>query len=184
MPRDGYSKLFERMLRHPNIKVSAEHRLPGDRVGHSVCGDDLHGADRRVLRLQVREAALPLAGVSVRNIRPPGVSTCRRRELPKRERYTRCTEFKYLTGQEHPRTTRRLRVSNGHRRSRTIPLPRPENAAIYRQYQALAERSEGVHFCGRLASYRYYNMDQVVAQALTLSARLLRGENSLAAQSA
>ena len=64
------------------------------------------------------------------------------------------------------------------------PVPRPENAAIYRQYQSLAERTQGVHFCGRLASYRYYHMDQVVAQALALSGRILRGETSLAVQSA
>jgi UDP-galactopyranose mutase len=102
---------------------------------------------------------------------------------PNENAYTRCTEFKYLTGQEHPRTTvvYEYPTATG---DPYYPVPRPENAAIYRQYQALAERSEGVHFCGRLASYRYYNMDQVVAQALTLSARLLRGENSLAAQSA
>ena len=43
---------------------------------------------------------------------------------------------------------------------------------MYRQYQALAERTPDVHFCGRLATYKYYNMDQVVAQALTLYKKL------------
>jgi UDP-galactopyranose mutase len=47
---------------------------------------------------------------------------------------------------------------------------------MYRQYQALAERTPGVHFCGRLATYRYYNMDQVVAQALTLYSRVINDQ--------
>ena len=51
-------------------------------------------------------------------------------------------------------------------------MPRPENAELYKQYQALAEATPGVHFVGRLATYQYYNMDQVVAQALTLFARI------------
>ena len=58
-------------------------------------------------------------------------------------------------------------------------MPRPENAAIYKQYEALAAHTPGVHFAGRLATYKYYNMDQVVAQALTLCAKLsgaTRGE--------
>ena len=51
-------------------------------------------------------------------------------------------------------------------------MPRPENAALYRQYQELAEATPGVAFLGRLGTYKYYNMDQVVAQALTLYARM------------
>jgi hypothetical protein len=47
-------------------------------------------------------------------------------------------------------------------------VPRPENAEIYRKYKALADATPNVHFVGRLATYKYYNMDQVVAQALTL----------------
>ena len=71
-----------------------------------------------------------------------------------------------------PEDQRRLRVSAGGGRSRTIPIPRPENAALYKQYQALADATPGVHFVGRLATYKYYNMDQVVAQALTTFAKI------------
>ena len=53
------------------------------------------------------------------------------------------------------------------------PIPRPETRAQYERYRALADATDGVHFVGRLATYRYYNMDQVVAQALTVSARLV-----------
>jgi UDP-galactopyranose mutase len=51
-------------------------------------------------------------------------------------------------------------------------VPRPENAALYKKYEALCEQTLNVHFAGRLATYKYYNMDQVVAQALTLCAKL------------
>jgi UDP-galactopyranose mutase len=51
-------------------------------------------------------------------------------------------------------------------------VPRPENAALYRKYEALAEATQNVTFVGRLATYKYYNMDQVVGQALAAFKRL------------
>ena len=51
-------------------------------------------------------------------------------------------------------------------------MPRPENAALFQRYRRLADQIAGVHFVGRLATYRYYNMDQVVGQALALYAKL------------
>jgi UDP-galactopyranose mutase len=88
--------------------------------------------------------------------------------------YTRVTEFKYLTGQEHRKTAIVYEIPQAEG-DPYYPVPRPENAAIYEQYKALAERSPNVHFVGRLATYKYYNMDQVVAQALALY-RKLTGE--------
>ena len=84
--------------------------------------------------------------------------------------YTRVTEFKHLTGQEHSKTSivYEFPKADG---DEYYPIPRRENAELYRRYQALAEQA-GVHFVGRLATYKYYNMDQVVAQALTLYAKL------------
>jgi UDP-galactopyranose mutase len=84
--------------------------------------------------------------------------------------FTRVTEFKHLTGQEHPKTSIVFEYSCAEG-DPYYPIPRSENALIYRQYQELAEQ-EGIHFVGRLATYKYYNMDQVVAQALTLYAKL------------
>ena len=52
-------------------------------------------------------------------------------------------------------------------------MPRPENAELYQQYKALAEATPSVHFVGRLATYKYYNMDQVVAQALATFERIV-----------
>ena len=68
-----------------------------------------------------------------------------------------------------------LRRSNGH-----LARLDEDYAALYRRYEALAERTPGVTFTGRLGTYRYYNMDQVVAQSLALFARMAQ-ESSVAA---
>jgi UDP-galactopyranose mutase len=85
---------------------------------------------------------------------------------PNEHLYTRCTEFKYLTGQEHQKTSIVYEYPQAEG-DPYYPVPRPENAEIYKKYKALADATPGVSFVGRLATYRYYNMDQVVAQALT-----------------
>src|ERR1043165_7491332 len=89
---------------------------------------------------------------------------------PNEHLYTRVTEFKYLTGQEHEKTSIVYEFPRAEG-DPYYPVPRRENAELYRQYQALAEEA-GIHFVGRLATYKYYNMDQAVAQALTLYARI------------
>ena len=91
---------------------------------------------------------------------------------PNQHEYTRVTEFKQLTGQKHPKST----LVYEYPRSEGdpyYPVPRPENAELYHRYQALGRSTAGVHFAGRLGTYKYYNMDQVVAQALTLAKQLL-----------
>jgi UDP-galactopyranose mutase len=95
---------------------------------------------------------------------------------PNQHLYTRVTEFKYLTGQEHPKTSI---VYEYPRESGDpyYPVPRPENAELYKKYKELADATEGVHFVGRLATYKYYNMDQVVAQALTVYNKLAERSN-------
>jgi UDP-galactopyranose mutase len=79
--------------------------------------------------------------------------------------YTRITEYKHLTGQQHPRTsiTREYPQADG---DPYYPIPRPENQELFKRYEALAKSESGVTFVGRLATYRYYNMDQIVGQAL------------------
>ena len=84
---------------------------------------------------------------------------------PNEHDYTRMTEFKYLTGQKHPKT-RSSTSSRAPKGDPYYPVPRPANAELYRSYKALADATPNVHFVGRLATYRYYNMDQVVGQAL------------------
>jgi UDP-galactopyranose mutase len=81
------------------------------------------------------------------------------------------TEFKHLTGQEHPRTSLVYEYPQADG-DPYYPVPRPENTELYKRYKALADALPTVHFVGRLATYKYYNMDQVVAQALAVYGRL------------
>ena len=86
--------------------------------------------------------------------------------------YTRVTEFKHLTGQLHPKTgvVYEFPRSEG---DPYYPIPKPECTALYNRYKELADVTPGVHFVGRLATYKYYNMDQVVAQALATYDKIL-----------
>jgi UDP-galactopyranose mutase len=85
--------------------------------------------------------------------------------------HTRITEYKYLTGQQHPSTSVTIEYPAAEG-DPYYPIPRPENQALYKRYEALADATPGVTFVGRLATYRYYNMDQVVGQALATFRRL------------
>jgi UDP-galactopyranose mutase len=91
---------------------------------------------------------------------------------PNEHDYTRVTECKHLTGQHHPRTSLVYEYPQAEG-DPYYPVPRPENAEVYKRYKALADATPGVHFVGRLATYKYYNMDQVAAQALALFDRLM-----------
>jgi len=90
---------------------------------------------------------------------------------PQTEDYTRITEYKHLTGQEHPWTsvTYEYPTAEG---DPYYPVPRPESQALYKRYEALADAQPGTWFVGRLATYRYLNMDQVVGQALATFRRI------------
>jgi UDP-galactopyranose mutase len=81
------------------------------------------------------------------------------------------TEFKYLTGQVHKKTGVVYEYPKAEG-DPYYPIPRPENADLYKQYEKLAEARTDVHFVGRLATYKYYNMDQIVAQALTVYGKI------------
>jgi UDP-galactopyranose mutase len=90
---------------------------------------------------------------------------------PNEHAYTRITEFKYLTGQTHRGSSIEYEYPQAEG-DPYYPVPRKENQELYLRYQALAATCPNAHFVGRLATYKYYNMDQVVAQALTLCARI------------
>jgi UDP-galactopyranose mutase len=86
---------------------------------------------------------------------------------PNDQPYTRVTEFKHVTGQVHPKTSLvyEFACDEG---DPYYPVPRPENMETYKKYEQLAKQSTGVWFAGRLATYKYYNMDHVTAQALSV----------------
>jgi UDP-galactopyranose mutase len=174
MPLHGYTRMFERMLDHPNVKVllntdyrEVEHFVPYDRMVYTGPIDEFF--EYRYGKLPYRSLEFRFETVDVPVFQPAPVVN-----FPNEYEYTRVTEFKYLTGQEHPRTTLVYEYPRAEG-DPYYPVPRPENAELYREYKALAEAMPDTVFVGRLATYRYYNMDQVVAQALAVFRRLVEG---------
>ena len=123
-----------------------------------------------------RYGKLPYRSLEFRHVRPCPRSSSRRSArstIPNDHAYTRISEFKHITGQTARQGHRSCTNTRGPRAIPYYPVPRPENAALYKKYEALRRAAtEDVHFVGRLATYKYYNMDQVVGQALAAFKRL------------
>ena len=171
MPLQGFTRMFENMLDHPNISIvlDTDYRdvvraVPHRELVYTGPVDEFF--DHRFGHLPYRSLQFRHETLEVDRLQPVGVIN-----YPNDHEYTRVTEFKHLTGQAHAKTSVVYEypcdVGDPY-----YPIPRPENAAIYKRYEELAAATRGVNFCGRLATYKYYNMDQVVAQALTLCSRL------------
>jgi UDP-galactopyranose mutase len=182
MPLHGYTRMFDAMLAHPNIHVAlgADYRdvkeeIDAREVIYTGPVDEYFAYCYG--RLPYRSIRFELA-THEREVFQPGPVV----NYPNDHAYTRITEFKYLTGQRHPSTTVVYEFPNDEG-DPYYPVPRPENAELYRKYKALADATPGVHFCGRLGTYRYYNMDQCVGQALALFDEL-RGARTRSAKAA
>jgi UDP-galactopyranose mutase len=171
MPKHGYTRMFERMLDHPNIKVllnTSYREIEGSILYDEVIctGPIDEYFDYRFGALPYRSLQFQFETLDTPQAQPVAVVN-----YPNDHCYTRVTEFKYLTGQSHPKTTRVYEYPQAEG-DPYYPIPRPENAALYKKYQELGDATPGVHFVGRLGTYKYYNMDQVVAQALTTFAKI------------
>jgi UDP-galactopyranose mutase len=179
MPLHGYTRMFERMLSHPNIKIliNADYREVRDMIPHRevvFTGPIDEFFDYRFGRLPYRSLEFRFETHNTAVAQEGPVIN-----YPNENAYTRVTEFKYLTGQEHAKTTLVYEYPKSEG-DPYYPIPRPENQILYRKYQTLAMQTEGVHFLGRLGTYKYYNMDQCVAQALAYYRKTLIGEEALA----
>jgi UDP-galactopyranose mutase len=171
MPLHGYTRMFENMLDHPNISIllNTDYR---DVVGHLPHKEMIYSGpvdaffDYRFGKLPYRSLEFKFETHDEEWHQSVGTVN-----YPNDNLYTRITEFKHLTGQRHERTSLVYEYPRAEG-DPYYPVPRAENAALYKQYQALADATKGVHFVGRLATYKYYNMDQVVAQALALHQRI------------
>lgn len=166
MPRHGFTRMFENMLDHKNIHLllQTDYRdivdvIPFDKMIYTGPVDEFF--DCRFGKLPYRSLEFRHETHDLERFQAAAVVN-----YPNEHAFTRITEFKYLTGQTHPKTSIVYEFPQA-AGDPYYPIPRPENAALYGQYQALAKAMPDVHFVGRLATYRYYNMDQVVAQALT-----------------
>jgi UDP-galactopyranose mutase len=177
MPLRGFTRMFENMLAHPNIKImlntdyhEIEGLIPYRQMIYSGPVDEFF--NYRYGKLPYRSLEFKHETLNTPVYQPVAVVN-----YPNDYLYTRVTEFKYLTGQEHPKTSLVYEFPRAEG-DPYYPVPRPENAELYKQYQALAEATPRTYFVGRLATYKYYNMDQVVAQALTVFKKI-SGEKKL-----
>jgi UDP-galactopyranose mutase len=172
MPLLGYTKMFENMLSHPNIKVmlntdykEIEQDIPYQKMIYTGPVD--YYFDYCYGKLPYRSIEFKFQTFDKEVFQPTGTIN-----FPNEHAYTRVTEFKYLSGQQHPKTSVVYEYPQAEG-DPYYPVPRAENAALYRQYQLLTQELNDVYFTGRLATYKYYNMDQVVAQSLTLFKKIM-----------
>lgn len=172
MPLHGFTAMFENMLDHPNITVQtgvdAADVMKDVRVDHTVYTgpiDEYFG--HRFGKLPYRSLHFQHETHDQEVFQPVAVVNYPDEATP----YTRITEYKYLTGQVNPKTSITYEFPRAEG-DPYYPIPREENQRLFKRYEALAIAEANVSFVGRLATYRYYNMDQVVGQALATYRRL------------
>ncbi|WP_440977850.1 UDP-galactopyranose mutase [Sphingomonas pseudosanguinis] len=172
MPAQGFTRMFEAMLSHPNIDLllgvdyaDVRDAYPHDHLVFTGPIDEYFGY--RHGRLPYRSLRFEHRTLNEERHQPVAVVNYPDEAVP----HTRITEYKHLTGQIAPQTsvTYEYPSATG---DPYYPIPRDENQALYKRYEALALAEPHVSFVGRLATYRYYNMDQVVGQALATYRRL------------
>lgn len=178
MPKHGFTRMFENMLDHENITMflGADYRdlrkqLKFQQLIYTGPIDEFFNF--RYGKLPYRSLHFEHKTVDQEWFQKVGVVN-----YPNDFDYTRITEFKHLTGQRHAHTSivYEFPRSEG---DPYYPIPQPANAAVYAKYRELARTAPDVHFVGRLATYRYYNMDQVVGQALTLYKKLVSAKSGI-----
>ena len=176
MPADGYTRMFENMLDQPGITV--ETGVEFEDVRDEAIFDRLIFTGPIDEYFDYRYGKLPYRSLAFRHetldqawFQEVGTVNYPDESTP----YTRISEYKHMTGQTSPRTT----ITYEYPRADGdpyYPVPRPENQALYKKYEALALNAPEVQFVGRLATYRYYNMDQVAGQALATFRRIAQSE--------
>ena len=178
MPADGYTKMFEKMLDHPNIKLmlNTDYKdvvkdLKYDKMIYTGPVDRFF--DNKFGKLPYRSLKFKFETLAKETHQAVGTVN-----YPNEHAFTRITEFKYLTGQQHPKTclVYEYPMAEG---DPYYPIPTPANASLYKKYHQLADSVESVYFTGRLATYKYYNMDQVVAQSLALFKKIIKASPAL-----
>jgi len=174
LPKDGYTAMFQKMLAHPKIetRLNTDYREVRAQVAHrhliftgpvDEYFDHCFGPlPYRSLRFEPETLA--------QEFFQPAVQV----NYPNEHEFTRIVEIKHATGQRLPATTivREYPEDFGPGREPYYPIPAPDTRALYERYAERAALESKVSFVGRLATYRYYNMDQVVGMALAEFERL------------
>lgn len=175
MPLHGYTQLFQNMLSNPNISImlNTDYKdiLSSIRYKSLIFTGPIDSYfDYCYGKLPYRSLEFQFETLETERFQSTGTIN-----YPNEHLYTRITEFKYLTGQKHHKTSIVYEYPKAEG-DPYYPIPRPENAELYKKYQLLAATTPNVYFTGRLGTYKYYNMDQVVAQSLTLFKKLMLAE--------
>jgi UDP-galactopyranose mutase len=176
MPAQGYTKMFERMLASENITVRLSTDLAEIKNeaqwGHMIYTGPIDAYFNHCFgKLPYRSLRFEHQHLNeLEHFQATGTVN-----YPNDHEFTRITEFKYLTGQNHSGTSivREFPQAEG---EPYYPVPRAENEALFKRYKALADQETNVSFVGRLAQYRYYNMDQVVGAALACVEAMREGQ--------
>jgi UDP-galactopyranose mutase len=174
MPADGYTAMFGKILENPLIEVrtGVDFRELKDHwqdiADHLIyTGPIDEYFDHRFGKLPYRSLKFDHKTLEQERFQPTGTVNYPSPDVP----YTRISEYKHLTGQDAPVTTVTYEYPSAEG-DPYYPIPRAENQALFKRYEALGDATEGVTFVGRLATYRYYNMDQIVGQALATFKKL------------
>jgi len=175
MPRNGFTRMFARMLRHRRIRVLLDCRFEDVRElirprRATVYTGPIDGYFGNCF------GSLPYRSLEFDFVphRQEYVQPCVQINYPNEHSYTRSVEIKHVTEQEHPETVISYETP-GSAGEPFYPIPKAENKALYAKYRELAERERAersVYFCGRLAQYRYFNTDEVIQEALACFERI------------
>jgi UDP-galactopyranose mutase len=169
MPSDGYTAIFKKMLSHPNIQLLLNTDFK--HVKESVAYDYLiyTGAIDEFFNYEF--GALPYRSLNFQfeNIPQPEFQPVAQVNYPNTNDYTRITEFKHFLNQQKESTTIAFEYPEEFidgKNERFYPIPQEKNRLLYEKYFAKAEEMSNTFFVGRLAEYKYYNMNEIVAVAL------------------
>jgi UDP-galactopyranose mutase len=175
LPKDGYTAMFERILgSSPRIclKLQTDYRelLPHITFDHLIYTGQIDAYyDFCYGPLPYRSLRFEPETLEQETFQP-----AMQVNFPNDYDYTRIVEIKHATGQKLPVTTivREYPADYLPGSEPYYPIPAPDARALYEKYRARAEAEKNVSFVGRLATYRYYNMDQVTGMALAEYDRL------------
>lgn len=167
MPQEGYTKLFENMINNTRIKVelNTDYKDILQKINFKkmiYTGPIDYFFNECFGKLEYRSLK-----IYFKNINKEIYQTNSVINFVGNEKYSRITEFKQLTGQKSKSTTIGIEypIKDG---EKYYPTLTPQSIKSYNQYKKLTLANNDIYFAGRLANFKYYNMDQVIANSLKL----------------
>jgi len=174
MPKEGYTKMFEKMLSHKNIEImlNIDYKEILNEIKYSkmiYTGPIDYFFDYKFGKLPYRSIRFEFKNYKTEKIQHAAVVNY----SDLNEAYTRVTEYKYLTGQNSKTTTLSFEYTQKEGEP-YYPIPTDSNRRLHLLYKKESEQLKNVIFCGRLSEYQYYNMDQVVANVFNILRKILK----------